>query len=134
MGKIVPGSLSFKEALVLVTTVDEIKAHYPKVTAWRLNGLRKELEELVLEEVNGKESTEAGVEVAREEYADGKLIILDEKGTLTMVKASPKAFEVLSSFKLFDLGEKKKSWTLPILVGKRLYARDNDTIVALDLG
>ena len=67
-------------------------------------------------------------------YGDGKLIVLDEGGTLTLAKASPKAFEVLSSFKLFDLGEKKKSWTLPILVGKRLYARDNDTIVALDLG
>ncbi|MCH7591498.1 MAG: PQQ-binding-like beta-propeller repeat protein [Planctomycetes bacterium] len=67
-------------------------------------------------------------------YGDGKLIVLDEGGTLTLVKASPKSFEVLSSFKLFDLGEEKNSWTLPILVGKRLYARDNDTIVALDLG
>ena len=74
MGKIVPGSLSFKEALVLVTTVDEIKAHYPKVTAWRINRLRKKVAGLVLEEANGKESSGAGFEVAREEYADGKLI------------------------------------------------------------
>jgi len=51
---------------VLVTTVDEIKGHYPKVTAWRLNRLRKELEGLVLEEVNGKESPEPGFEVALE--------------------------------------------------------------------
>lgn len=67
-------------------------------------------------------------------YGDGKLIVLDERGTLTMAKASPKAFEILSSFKLFDVGETGKSWTLPILVGDRLYARDNQTIVALDLG
>ena len=67
-------------------------------------------------------------------YGDGKLIILDEDGILTMVKASPKAYEKISSFKLFDVGDKKKSWTLPILVGNHLYARDNDTLVALDLG
>lgn len=67
-------------------------------------------------------------------YGDGKLMILDEGGTLTLAKASPKEYKELSSFKLFDLGDKKKSWTLPILVGKRLYARDNDTLVALDLG
>ena len=67
-------------------------------------------------------------------YGDGKLIILDQEGELSLVKASPKGFENLSSFRLFDLGDEKKSWTLPILVGKRLYARDNDTIVALDLG
>ena len=70
-GKIVPEDLSFREVLTLVTTVQEIKAHYPKVTAWRLNGLRKKVAGLVLEEANGKGAPESGFEVALEEYADG---------------------------------------------------------------
>lgn len=63
-------------------------------------------------------------------YADGKLIVLSGDGDLSLIEASPKACTVLSTFKLFE----KDSWTVPTLVGQRLYVRNRETIVALDLG
>jgi len=62
-------------------------------------------------------------------YADDKLIILDEDGVLALARPGKKELDVRSKFELFD----GRSWTVPTLVGKRLYARDNKTIVALDL-
>lgn len=61
--------------------------------------------------------------------ADGKLILLDELGTLALVKATPEGLEVLSQAKVLE----EKSWTVPTLVGTRLYLRDEHTIMALDL-
>lgn len=61
--------------------------------------------------------------------ADGKLIILDEDGTLTLATATPKGLTVRSKAAIL----KKKAWTAPSLIGTRLYLRDNETIVALDL-
>ncbi len=63
-------------------------------------------------------------------YGDGKLIILDENGTLALAKASPEKFEVLSKVSLL----KKPAWTPPTLTGKKLFIRDTETIMALDLG
>jgi len=62
--------------------------------------------------------------------ADGKAIILDEDGTLTLARLSPEGLQVLSSKQLFDT----TSWTAPALMGTTLYARDRRRIVALDLG
>jgi len=62
--------------------------------------------------------------------ADGKVIFLDQDGRLVLAKLSPEEMTVLSEFQLFD----ERSWTVPTLVGKRLYARDRKRIVALDLG
>lgn len=47
-GKVVPVDLSFRQALCLVTSPDEIKAHCAWTTAWRINRLRKGLETLEL--------------------------------------------------------------------------------------
>jgi outer membrane protein assembly factor BamB len=63
-------------------------------------------------------------------YADGKLIILDEDGTLYLTSASPEDLTVHSQVELLD----RVSWTVPTLVGKTLYVRDKATILALDLG
>ena len=65
-----------------------------------------------------------------EQIADGKLIILDDEGYLTLAVASPKALDVRSKVQVL----KKKAWAAPALVGTRLYIRDNETIMALDLG
>jgi len=62
-------------------------------------------------------------------YADGKFIILDEKGELALAKADAEGIEVLSQAKVLE----QRSWTVPTLVGPRLYLRDYQTIMALDL-
>ena len=64
-------------------------------------------------------------------YADNKAIILDEDGDLALAKLAPDGVTILSEAKkVFDT----VSWTVPTLVGKTLYARDREKIVALNLG
>ena len=63
-------------------------------------------------------------------YADGKMIILNERGKLFLAKVSPAELKILSEIQLFD----DRSWTAPTLVGKRLFVRDRHKIIALDLG
>ncbi len=62
-------------------------------------------------------------------WADGKLILADEDGTLALCRATPEKFEVLSKFSALE----NIAWTPPTLVGTRLYVRDRKTIVAFDL-
>ena len=63
-------------------------------------------------------------------YADGKFIILDEDGNLALATASPAGLKVHSKIELL----KNLAWTVPTLVGTRLYLRDRKTIMALELG
>jgi outer membrane protein assembly factor BamB len=63
-------------------------------------------------------------------HADGKAILLDEDGDLALLRLSPEGATVLARAKLFET----RSWTVPTLVGTTLFARDRETIVALDLG
>ena len=63
-------------------------------------------------------------------YADGKVIILDEDGELSLGRISPEGFVALDRVQIFDT----TSWTVPTLVGTTLYARDREKIVALDIG
>lgn len=62
-------------------------------------------------------------------YADGKIILADQDGTLALCKASPQKFEVLSKASVLQ----SIAWTPPTLAGTRLYLRDRKTIVAFDL-
>ena len=62
-------------------------------------------------------------------YADGKLILLDEDGNLALATVSPAGLKVISKVSLM----KNLAWTVPTLVGTRLYVRDRQTIAALDL-
>lgn len=62
-------------------------------------------------------------------YADGKLIILDEDGTLVLATVSPAGLNVISKVSLM----KNLAWTAPTLAGTKLYVRDRQTIAALDL-
>jgi outer membrane protein assembly factor BamB len=64
-------------------------------------------------------------------YADGKFIILDEDGNLGLATATPEDLTVHSKVKLVDNGV---AWTVPTIVGKNMYIRDKNTIMALDLG
>lgn len=62
--------------------------------------------------------------------ADGKLIILDERGELALARATPEKLEILCRASVLT----EKSWTVPTLVGTRLYLRDHDHIKCLELG
>jgi len=72
---------------------------------------------------------ERGFAKAQLLYADGKLILADEDGTLALCRATPEKFEVLSKASVLE----NIAWTPPTLVGTRLYLRDRKTIAAFDL-
>jgi hypothetical protein len=63
-------------------------------------------------------------------YADGKFIILDEDGNLGLATASPAGLKVQSKVALLE----RQAWTVPTLVGSKLYVRDRKKMLALDLG
>jgi outer membrane protein assembly factor BamB len=61
--------------------------------------------------------------------AEGKMILLDEDGTLALVEATPKELRVLAKVSLLT----SHAWTPPTLVGTKLYIRDRKNLMALDL-
>jgi len=63
-------------------------------------------------------------------YADGKLIILDEDGTLGLATVSPQGIKVLSRAAVLS----NVAWTPPTLAGTTLYVRDRKNIAAFNLG
>jgi hypothetical protein len=63
-------------------------------------------------------------------HVDGKLLLLDEEGTLALASPSPQGLSVHARAKVLD----KLAWTVPTLVGTTLYLRDRETIKALELG
>ena len=72
-----------------------------------------------------------GIAKANVIYADGKLIVLDEDGSLYLVKADPEKYRLLGKAPGLT---KKTAWTVPTLVGRTLFVRDREKIIALDLG
>jgi outer membrane protein assembly factor BamB len=63
-------------------------------------------------------------------YADGKLVLHDEDGVLALVEANRQGMTVKARAQVFN----SLSWTVPTLVGTRLYLRNREEIVALELG
>jgi hypothetical protein len=63
-------------------------------------------------------------------HADGKLILLDEDGSLGLATVSPQGLKVLARAHILD----RLSWTAPTLSGTKLYVRDRKTISAFELG
>ncbi|MGA2619960.1 MAG: hypothetical protein ABSF26_20280 [Thermoguttaceae bacterium] len=62
--------------------------------------------------------------------ADGKLIIMDERGELVLAEASPKAYKEMARAKVLD----GQCWTCPVLCGGRIYCRNfGGDIVCLDV-
>jgi outer membrane protein assembly factor BamB len=62
--------------------------------------------------------------------AEGHLICLSEDGTLRLIEASPKGYNLKGE--LPDVLE-YKAWTPPALWNKKLYVRDMDNLVCLDV-
>lgn len=61
--------------------------------------------------------------------ADQKLILLDEDGVLYLASVSPTGIEIHARHDLFE----GRAWTPPTLVSRTLYARDTQSMVALEL-
>ncbi|MGA2588433.1 MAG: PQQ-binding-like beta-propeller repeat protein [Bryobacteraceae bacterium] len=62
-------------------------------------------------------------------YADGKLIVVDEDGNLSLATVSSTGVKVLARAELLH----SNAWTAPSLAGSTLYVRDRRSLAALDL-
>lgn len=63
-------------------------------------------------------------------WADGKLVLVDQDGYLGLATATPEGLTVHAKVLLLT----PTAWTLPTLVGTRLYVRDRKVIMALEVG
>lgn len=61
--------------------------------------------------------------------ADGKLIVLGEKGKLALIKADPSQYTELDRARPLN----RRCWTMPTLAHATLYIRDERTLLAIDL-
>jgi outer membrane protein assembly factor BamB len=60
---------------------------------------------------------------------DGKLLMLDDLGHLSLLQPDPKAYKALSQSTVCG-----PTWAHPALSSGRLYLRDNNNLICLDLG
>ena len=70
------------------------------------------------------------IEKATFVFADQKLITLDQDGNLMIAYPSPQGFKIAAKAPLLT----RLSWTPPALVGTRLYIRDRQSMMAVELG
>jgi outer membrane protein assembly factor BamB len=77
----------------------------------------------------GKVLWKENVQVGHLLFADGKLIMLLEDGTLKLAAVSPKAYRELATAKVLTGATR----ALPALAAGALYVRDTDTLKCLDL-
>jgi outer membrane protein assembly factor BamB len=63
--------------------------------------------------------------------ADGKFIVLGERGTLFLTRLSPKGMDEISRASAPGIGY--PAWAAPVLSRGRLYLRDEDTLLCLDV-
>ncbi len=61
--------------------------------------------------------------------ADGKLIILGERGMLALAEASPEEYTEISSVPVFE----GKSWTVPTVAGGKIFLRNEEELACLNL-
>ena len=64
-------------------------------------------------------------------YADGNLYCFSEDGVVGLVEATPTGYKEKGRFRIVQ--GNLKTWTHPVVVGGRLYLRDQDTIYAYDV-
>lgn len=65
-------------------------------------------------------------------YADGLLYLLNHRGTVALVKPTPRAFEAVSRFQI-PRGGRGPSWAHPVVCGGRLYIRHGDFLYCYDI-
>jgi outer membrane protein assembly factor BamB len=74
----------------------------------------------------------SGRESASLAAAEGHLYVRYADGTMTLVKASPEAFEEVGTFKIPGSGD-RPSWSHPVIVDGKLYLREGDAILCYEL-
>jgi len=72
---------------------------------------------------------ERSIEKATFVWADQKLITLSQDGALMIAYPSPQGFKIAARAQLLS----SLAWTAPTLVGTRLYLRDRQSMMAVDL-
>lgn len=65
-------------------------------------------------------------------YADGHLYCLDERGTMSLVRATPEKWDQTGSFRV-KKGGKGLHWAHPVVCGGRLYVRHSEKLFAFDI-
>jgi len=73
---------------------------------------------------------ERGFEQVKFVHAGEQTVLLDGEGNLALADLSPEGLNVRSQVRIME----SQTWTAPTLVGTRLYLRDNERIMALELG
>lgn len=66
-------------------------------------------------------------------FADGMLYCLDERGTMTLVRATPQAFMTFGSFPIPESGP-GMHWAHPVICNRKLYIRHDDFLFVYDVG
>jgi outer membrane protein assembly factor BamB len=64
-------------------------------------------------------------------YADGHLYIRFDNGVMALVPATPKEYKEVSTFRIPNA--ESQSWSHPVVVGGKLYLRENDIIWCYDV-
>jgi outer membrane protein assembly factor BamB len=60
----------------------------------------------------------------------GRMLLLDEDGNLALADCTPEGVKIQSKAKLLE----NQAWTVPTLIGTKLYLRDRKTMMAVELG
>lgn len=79
----------------------------------------------------GGDIRNAGSGSAAVVYADGNLIYRYQNGVVVLIEATPSGYKEKGSFSI--PGVEKPSWPHPVVVGGKLYLREQDTLYVYDL-
>ena len=73
-----------------------------------------------------------GIDTGSLTYADRMLYLLNHKRTVALVRATPRAFEIVSQFTI-PRGGRGPSWAHPVVCGGRLYVRHGEYLYAFKI-
>lgn len=79
----------------------------------------------------GGDIRNAGTGSAAVVYADGNLYFRYQNGVVMLIQATPEGYHERGSFTI--PGVEKPSWSHPVVVGGKLYLREQDTLYAYDV-
>jgi hypothetical protein len=65
-------------------------------------------------------------------YADGHLVFRYQSGEVALIEATPSGYHLKGSFKPEYVG-KNPCWAQPVVIGGRLYLRDQDKLMCYDV-
>ena len=65
-------------------------------------------------------------------YADGNLVFRYQSGEVALIEATPSDYHLKGSFKPAYVG-KNPCWAQPVVIGGRLYLRDQDKLMCYDV-